>query len=269
MAGNYRYVKRSAVRPSFDRRPPRRQKTSLSLPAAWIRRSAVGLVVLMVLIVLSRWTALKSISVSGNSAVPQQRITGLAEESLRLQFFGRNTALADSAAVENYLEKAEPALKNVTVKKRLPGKLEIIVQERQPGLNWKTGETVYLLDVDGTVIGPTKGLYSRLPVIIDSSNVPVKPGQQAVPTGFITFCTVFLGNLTPATGLKAGEITVGQSTSELYVKTDRGFTLKLDTTRPAGDEIADLKAVMKELARAKKSPAQYIDLRVENKAYYK
>ncbi|HSX41167.1 MAG TPA: FtsQ-type POTRA domain-containing protein [Candidatus Saccharimonadales bacterium] len=258
-------------RPNFDRRPPRRSKPrrDISIPSSWIRLAGVGVAILVLLVVISRWTALKSISVSGNTALPKERVTALANDGLHKQIFGRNTVLADTGTLANYLEQAEPALKDVAIERSLPGRLKIKVVERQPGLNWRTGDTTYLLDVDGTVIAPTKGIYSRLPVVIDASNVPVKPGKSAVSSAFVSFCNEFLNGLTTKTGLKAGESSVSQSTSELYVKTDKGFLLKVDTTRPAGEELGDLAAVMSELARSRKSPSEYIDLRVEHKAYYK
>jgi cell division septal protein FtsQ len=106
---------------------------------------------------------------------------------------------------------------------------------------------------------------STLPVVVDGSNLPVQKGQQVVTANFVTFCNDLLANL-PSTGLSATGLRVQDTTFDLYVKTNKGYQLIFDTTRPAADEIADLKTVLHTLAG--KAPTQYIDMRISGKAYY-
>ena len=60
-----------------------------------------------------------------------------------------------------------------------------------------------------------------------------------------------------------------ESTLDLYAKTDKGYVVIFDTSRPVGEGIGDLKVVLASLAAQKRTPAEYIDLRVSGKAYYK
>jgi cell division septal protein FtsQ len=270
------YSRRSTVRSQPQRRRPRRP--SLGLPsvrlpafplikAAWLKLAVITTVILILLVVLAHLTTLRQLKVEGNRSVSTAQVVQLADTGLRHQWFGRNTILIDGGALASYLEQADPAIAQVTVSRSSFHAVTIKIAERQPTINWKTGGVVYLLDANATVISPTTGSYASLPTVTDSSNLPVKAGDRVAPTQFVTFCAD-LARLLPGTGYQVSAMTVPASTSELYVTTTTGLTLKFDTTRSAAGEINDLKAVQAELKAANKTPTQYIDLRIPNKAYY-
>lgn len=275
-----RHVRRRNARPTYTRRPIVRQRSSRSrswrpswrpampvITIAWLRLVLLGLLALIILIGGARLTALKQVRVSGTHTLTTAHVTQLADAGLRHQWFGHNVLLVDTGALATYLEQSDLGIKQATVKRQLPHRLLITIQERQPTLNWKTGGNTYLLDANATVIGPTGGAYAKLPTVTDSTNLPVKVGDRVAPTQFVAFC-VSLAALLPSTGYNIAQMTVPASTSEIEVTTTSGLTLKFDTTRPAGDEVADLTAVQAELKAAGKTPTQYIDLRIAHKAYY-
>lgn len=261
------------MRPSYNRRESARRRSprQLRLPVikvAWLRLAAIGTALLLVLVLLAQLTAVKTITVTGVKVLSTERAQQLAKEQLSYQWFGRNILLVNTHALASGLQEADPTIQNAEVHRRLFHTLAITITERRPTLNWKSGGTTYLLDEDATVIGPTEGEYAKLPTVTDSSNLPVKEGQRLAPTAFVTFCTQIAGQL-PAMGYEVGEMIVPETTSEINVKTGKGIVIKFDTTRSATEELADLKAVLSELSKAKKTPTQYIDLRIEHKAYYK
>ena len=108
-----------------------------------------------------------------------------------------------------------------------------------------------------------------LPVVEESTNLPVKIGDRVVPASFIGFCSGLIETLPKKSGLQITGMRVPDTTSELYVVTNRGYYLKFDTTRSSSEQVGDLKIVLDTLARQKKTPAEYIDLRIAGKAYYK
>ncbi len=285
-----RQVRRSGARPSFgqprpsySRRPTVRSQPrggrslpslpELNLPAfpvikiVWLRVAVITTLALIVLVFLANVTALRQVKVQGNHSVTSAQVQQLASAGLHQQWFGRNTVLIDGGALASYLQQTDPAIAHATVERSSFHTVTIKITERQPTLNWKTAGQVYLLDANATVIGPTSGVYASLPTVTDSSNLPVKAGDRVAPSQFVAFCAT-VAQLLPSTGYHVSGMTVPASTSEVYVTTSTGLTLKFDTTRPAGDEIADLTAVQAELKAAGKTPTQYIDLRIAHKAYY-
>lgn len=281
-----RHVRRSATRPSYTRnspsrvpRRPQRKRSggfklalpNLNLPAiqtSWIRWAALSVLVLGILVVVAQATKLNKVEVQGNKNLTSIHITQLAEEATTKQWFGRNTVLLNTGAIGSYLEEQEPAIKQAKVRRSGLQGVKISVTERQPSLNWKSNNSVYLLDTDGTVIGPSVGEYIKLPTVIDSTNLPVKEGSRVAPASFVAFCVGFIARL-PEAGLVAESITVPETTSELTIKTTKGYSIKLDTTRSIESTVTALKTVQAELTRSKKTPKEYIDLRIESKAYYK
>jgi cell division septal protein FtsQ len=175
-----------------------------------------------------------------------------------------NLLTLDTGKLAANLITLDPELKAVEVHRIWPHGIQVTVTQKQPALGWSTGNQNYLLDRDGTVIGSLPS-GSTLPVVVDGSNLPVQKGQQVVTANFVTFCNDLLANL-PSTGLSATGLRVQDTTFDLYVKTNKGYQLIFDTTRPAADEIADLKTVLHTLAG--KAPTQYIDMRISGKAYY-
>lgn len=267
-----RQVRRTEVRPTYARRrQAQRSRPQLHIPAvkiAWIRLAAVITVILGLLVGFAHLTTVNAVVIQGNKTLAGDHLQRVAEEGLSRQWFGRNLMLVNTGGLASYIEKAEPGIKAADVHRQPFHEVVVSVTERQPTINWKTNGEVYLLDVDATVIGPTKGVYTKLPTVSDSSNLPVKVGDRVAPTSFVAFCAEIARILPPA-GFEVGEMNVQTTTSEVTVKSTKGIMLKFDTTRPAGDEVQDLKLVQAELTKAKKTPTQYIDLRIEHKAYYK
>lgn len=258
------------MRPSYSRRgaPPPRRLTLPRIRLAWTRWASVGIAIIVILFVLGQLTALKQVQVKGNHSLTTAHIDQLAHQGLSRQLFGHNVVLVDAGGLAAYLQQEEPGIKQVKIQRHLPHTLTITLVERMPALNWKTNGSVYLLDTNATVIGPTPPTYVSLPAVTDSSNLPVKVGERVAPTAFVSFCTS-IAHLIPTAGYTIQDMTVPETTSEVYVQTTQGVLLKFDTTRPPGEEIADLQAVKAQLAAAHKTPTQYIDLRIAHKAYYK
>ncbi|HUC20505.1 MAG TPA: FtsQ-type POTRA domain-containing protein [Candidatus Polarisedimenticolaceae bacterium] len=270
---NRRHVNRANARPSYSRQSSSSSRPQLpQLPRVarrfWIRLGIAGTGILLVLVLIARSTTLSAISVHGEAGIAEDRLTTLVKEGLQRQWLGRSLLLVNTSGLGDYLLEREPAIKSVRVSRKLPRTLVVTIIERQPSLNWKTAGNSYLLDANGTIIGPTAGEYAKLPTITDSNNLPVGAGDRVVPTAFVGFCRELVG-LLPGVGYQVSGMSVPASTSEVYVQTTNNITLKFDTTRPAGEEVADLKQVQLELKRAKKQPTQYIDLRIQHKAYYK
>lgn len=212
------------------------------------------------------WFNIRTIDVEGVKSLPAELVRTKTETALGKAFFGRNLLTMRAGKSTRELQAAEPLLKTVTLERHWPNRLKVIVEERQPSLNWTSGNQTFLIDGDGTAIGPTT--EPGLANVVDSTNLPVKPGDRVAPRRFVEF----IGNLNaqiPSSGVKVTGYRVPDTTSEVYAVTEMGYIIKFDTTRGAGDQMADLVKVLQTLSQLRKSPAEYIDLRIPNKAYYR
>ena len=178
-----------------------------------------------------------------------------------------NTLTFSNSSFSIKLLAADATIKTVKTTRVWPSTLRVTVTQKQPTLGWTTGGDGYLLDADGTVIGSLSAA-SKLPVVDDDSNLPVKTGDVAVSPRFVNFVTG-LADQIPNTGLTPSKYEIKDTTFDLYVTTNHGYQLIFDTSRAVGDEVGDLKAVQANLKQTGKTPTQYIDLRIAGRAYYK
>jgi len=179
-----------------------------------------------------------------------------------------NLLTLNAQALGSKLQQADPSLRSVSIQRHWLHAITVTVTLKQPSLQWSTGNQIYVLDRDGTVIGQPAGTAAGLPLVYDGSNLPVQIGQQAVSSHFIEFVEQLVPGLA-ADGVTVTRLDIKDTTLDLSAQTNKGYRLLFDTSRGADDEIADLKAVQRLLAAQKKTPADYIDLRVAGKAYYK
>lgn len=73
-----------------------------------------------------------------------------------------------------------PNIKSASVALSLPARVKIEVVERQPELLWQTGETIWWVDHEGTVVPPKEAIEGMLR-IIDDDQQPVEAGRQIDP----------------------------------------------------------------------------------------
>jgi len=70
-----------------------------------------------------------------------------------------------------------PNIKSATISLALPAQVVIEVVERRPELLWESGETVWWVDQEGTIVPPKQELSGMLR-IIDADQQPLKAGYQ-------------------------------------------------------------------------------------------
>jgi cell division septal protein FtsQ len=179
----------------------------------------------------------------------------------------KNLLTFDNEAMVSKLQQADPLLRSVEVRRKWPRGIVVTASLKQPSLGWSTGNQKYLLDRDGTVIGALSA-DSKLPVVTDGSNLPVQIGARVASARFVAFATELVPALAKV-GIGAQGLAVTDTTLDLVVSTNKGYRLIFDTAREVEEEIADLKSVQALLATQNKVPAEYIDLRIAGKAYYK
>ncbi len=256
-------------RPVYGRKPspPRRLGPTINYDALRPLRG----IFLLGLALVGLWSlfSVRNIEVHGNSTLTSDQVSALVRTSFDHHPFSGNLITLGLAPLAQELPDSDKRIKTVSVRRVWPGTVRLDVVERQPALGWRSGVQQFVLDGEGTAIALQQDLGLRLPTVTDSTNLPVKVGDRVVPAHFVTFCTGLIDNLPKRFGLQIIDMKVSETTSEIYVTTSRHFYIKFDTTRPVEDELGDLKTVLDTLNKLHKTPAEYIDLRIAGKAYYK
>lgn len=248
-------------------RPPRLQT---SKRPEWSSLKRFGLPGIVMVMLFWFWSlfSVRAIEVKGSKQLEAGNIIKLAEQKLGQRPWSSNLLILDSAGLSSYMVTNEPRLKSVVVKRRWTNRLLIEVSEKHPAMWWQTGGVKYLLDTDGSIIGLADDA-KPLVTVIDSTNLPVKVGDRVVPPKFMRFCSELIDVMPGRVGIEIKELRIPDTTSEVYVHTNKGYLIKFDSTRAAGDQVEDLRNVLQLLSSTKKAPQEYIDLRIEHKAYYR
>lgn len=110
---------------------------------------------------------------------------------------------------------------------------------------------------------------SGVPLIQDKSGIEIKLGQQVLPSTTVQFVKQTYDQLA-ATQLKASGFVLPVSINELDIYIEGlPYFIKTDTSGDARLQIGSFLATKNHLEKQGIAPKEYIDVRVEEKVFYK
>ena len=159
-------------------------------------------------------------------------------------------------------------VKSFQIIRKWPNEIDINIVEKSPTFVWEILNHKYLIDENGYAWADYQDKYVSLPVIVDTKNIPVQLGDKVVPASFVQFASDLFVNFDNTTGFKIAKIEVLDIISDLKVTTAAGWYVFFDTSRTAKNELTSLVRVLEEV-RTKKKNLEYVDLRIDNRIFYK
>jgi cell division protein FtsQ len=160
-------------------------------------------------------------------------------------------------AVANSLA-AIPRIKSVTVNRRLPNGVELVLEERKPWAVWQAGNRNYLIDDEGVVLEASSQAAPALPVVIYGGTAQLQPGAR-VPPEPVKLAVALDRALPELVKVKAKRFEYSE-TGGLLVLTDGGWQARFGDGEDLDYKLATLKAIV-ETARARKIPFTAVDVR--------
>ncbi|MBI1879140.1 MAG: FtsQ-type POTRA domain-containing protein, partial [Chloroflexi bacterium] len=153
-----------------------------------------------------------------------------------------------------------PNIKSASVSLTLPARVVIEVAERRPELLWQTGQTLWWVDQEGTVVPPKEDLTGMLR-IIDDDRQPLQPGYQ------IDF-NIVQGAQTLRVLAPDVSVIRHSRLRGLTVATPEGWPVYLGSGSEIKAKLVVLTAVLADLEERNITPA-YIDMRDPLRPVYK
>lgn len=179
--------------------------------------------------------------------------------------------------LERRLREQYPLARNITVRRIFPDALHISVEERDSLLLWcSAGICAHVLE-DGSVI-PVTDVYqeeanaSRTIFLKDESGQPFRQGEQVFDSEYALFPGQVRQALLEQFGIEIeNEMTLtSRFANELRVKTQEGWEIYFGTQLPLEKSLSTLQLVLeKEIPTERRSQLAYIDLRIENRVFYR
>lgn len=205
----------------------------------------------------------KQVKVEGVRTLSAEELRSRVSDETR-QRFGpietRSIFLADERAIADTLAKDIPEISDVEVTRRFPGTLVLSVTERRSTLLWQSGGSGYLVDQRGVAYERAEPRDDLL-TVEDSTDLPVKVGEQVVGGGFITTLEE-IRQFMRERGFAVTGFEIPETTFEVRAMTGQGWYALFDTTRAIEPQADALR-----LAVPRERPTQYADLRVPGRVY--
>ncbi len=166
-------------------------------------------------------------------------------------------------------------IENISVKKSFPNKIFISITERRPTFVL-CGGSCYLIDENGNTfskVDPNSQAIkqSDLPILTDDSKKTIGLHENVLDPGYMQFITDTRNQLEEELGIGVKAIHTPRIVSgDIRMTTTGGWTIYFDQSLGLQKETDMLKAVLsQEINRDKWNDLDYIDLRMDDKVYYK
>lgn len=204
----------------------------------------------------------------------QQIYQEAARKALRGSWANTNKVTADTAKITQDIKKQFPELEKVSVTLPIVGRQPVVyLQPAEPALLLKSANSIFVLSESGRAVLDVRQVRQAeklgLPLVQDQSGLPITLGSAALPGDDVTFITEVAGQL-KAKKIKITEIVLPRGTSELNIRIEGApYFVKFNLRGDARAEAGAFLAVKQHLERENTTPSVYIDVRVENKAYYR
>lgn len=172
------------------------------------------------------------------------------------------------------MQRQFPELKAVSVSLPFIGnKPTVYIQPAVPKLILVTKDGMFVLDADGRALITGNQVLKleelEIPVVTDESDVSIQVGSIALPRATVAFISEVVEQMRTK-GVSASSLKLPIGTNELHVSLQGvGYYVKFNVHSSAREEAGVFLAVRDRLLAEKKTPREYIDVRVENKAYYR
>lgn len=266
-----------------ERQSPRSQKTTQVSAARtpWLTLLPSFIALGGILISIFYATSLSlspKIQIDGTNKQQLLRSTGFyQQEAGRLMsssLFNRSKLTIDTAKLASQLQEKYPELGHVSVIIPLLGRRPIIeVQPATAQLQLTTLSGSFIIDQQGRALiaskDVTSSLRDSLPNVIDESGLSVEVGKSVLPVANTTFMAD-LGFQLKAKQLHIQNLTLPALANELRLKlTDKPYFVKFDMQSDVRQQVGAFIATKEKLEAEGITPAEYIDVRLADKVFYR
>lgn len=195
---------------------------------------------------------------------------------LASSFRNTNKVTVDTRAISETLRENFPELAGATVSLPLVGhRLTVYVDVSSSRLLITAADgSTYVLDDHGKAIAPMvttdELLRAGLPQLHDQSHLDIEVGKTVLPSTTVAFIAEVSRQFKEA-GIEVASMTLPTTPGEeLQVRIkDVPYYIKFNVRGNARVEVGTFLALKQYLDAQKKTPTAYIDVRVENRAYYR
>ena len=261
-------------------RNPARSVVSKKYPL--LRKLPLKVIALIILVIVGYLSVLsttpKLISVNGTSDFSFYRNKAdyqkSAERILGGSIFNRNRITINTVNIENEIMAEFPELGQVSVNLPIFGNQPVIsIVAKQPAMALTSQQGVYVLDANGVVMTRASSITGfdniKLPIVNDESSLTVEIGKGVLTSQQVDFISVLVTQLN-LNKKQVSSVTLPPIINQVQIKL-KGFNyyIKFDMQNDPKTSAGAFLALSKRLAKDGATPAEYVDVRIEDRAFYR
>jgi cell division septal protein FtsQ len=170
--------------------------------------------------------------------------------------------------LENFSDVKSVQIKRVWYKKGV----DVNYVMREPIIKWQAGQNLKFIDEDGVILSLSPKAQDNLYTIEDNSGLSFDSGEKVFAERNVTFCGMAMKAVNNNQIVKdqfTGFSIPSDSLKEIDIKLKNGLTVKFSTELNPEGQVNLLAQVMAKLGNEGKAPAEYIDIRVPGKVFWK
>jgi hypothetical protein len=214
---------------------------------------------------------------ASSTGKPLQRPSAVYEQyintKIKSSFMNRSKLTFDGASVTEGLQKQFPEVANAIITVPLVGHRPVVhIAVSSPAFILATKNGAYYISSDGKPlvrVSEVANPLSNIATVTDETSLPATVGQQVLPTDTVSFISSVIKQL-QATKTPIQSITLPLEANELQVRiVGLPYAVRYNTLGDPKIETGTFLAVKKRLEGSGETPKEYIDVRVEERAYYK
>ncbi len=246
------------------------------IPAAGF--SLVALVALAYWLFFSTAFAITKVRVESNFALPSETLIQSLTSQLstrRWSLVPQRNIFAFNALAASKIISEQFLLGDVTIKKNRPHEIVLSISEKPREMLWSARGTLYALDGQGIVLGPTEEKSGeKKTVIYDQSGAIPEAHAQVLTPAILHFINAIARNehivaLAPQFFILA-DAHANEITLKVGPKAGDAWNIKFDTTQSPDSQLQNLDTVLRNsIPPDALKRLDYIDLRFGEKTYYK
>lgn len=238
-------------------------------------------VTVVYILLFSPFLQVNEISFSGQQTVPAQELDSLAKESLDGKYAGifprDNFLLFPEKRIKRMILEKFKRVRSVAVVKKFPHGLEISLEERKALVLWCAQEKCFIIDEQGvayaqTALDAPEAVQNDLLRVSSQDGQTINEGEKVLDERRVAFLTDLRQILQQRGGVGiTGEASMySPLADDVSVKSSEGWNLLLSTALPLEESADALRLVLeKQITADERAKLEYVDLRVENRAYFK
>lgn len=228
----------------------------------------------------SEFLLVMQIQINGTAAVNEQALKERVEQNMQRKYLNflkkENLILIDKTKIANDLLDNFKRIKSVEISKKFPNTLVVSVQERDAMLII-CAQNCFVIDEQGVPYMPADPQLdfiqaNKFVTLVDDSNREIRIGEEVANPNFVQFALEAKKRLAEEANLETEDElhTPRIISGDVKLKTKEGWEIFLNQEIGMDKELEMLKVVLADkIDKNRKSDLEYIDLRLDNKVYYK